>query len=313
MIRVSVVVPTFERAARLPRLVTALEAQTLPRDQFEVILSDDGSTDETPDVAAELAARSALDLHFMKAPRNRGAGAARNAGWRAARARVIAFTDDDCLPSPSWLEAGLAALEASGAGIVQGRTLPDPSATLDASINRTARIEEFTKRYETCNIFYRTDVLRAMNGFDESIYFFGEDMDLGWRAKESGVATAFGPEALVYHDVTQMTVRWKLRFSMLHANWATLARRHPDIRKEIFAYRVFAKRIHVGFIAALAGAAIAPFWLPGLVLAVPYVWHRRPRALTKSGLTGPLWDTLFDGVVLGALIVGSVRERTLVL
>jgi len=313
VIRVSVVVPTFERAARLPALVAALEAQTLPRDEFEVIISDDGSADDTPAVAAHLAAASPLDVRFVSAPKNRGAGAARNRGWRTARGPVIAFTDDDCLPAPGWLQAGLAALRATDAGIVQGRTLPDPSTSLDTSYSRTARIEEFSKRYETCNIFYRTDVLRALNGFDESIYFFGEDMDLGWRARAEGVTSAFGSEALVYHDVTPMTVRWKLRFSMLHANWATLARRHPDIRKEVFAYRVFAQRIHVGFLAALAGVAIAPFWLPGLALAVPYVWHRRPRALTKSGLTGPLWDTLFDGVVVGALVVGSVRERTLVL
>ncbi|MGH2727639.1 MAG: glycosyltransferase family 2 protein [Actinomycetota bacterium] len=309
--RVSVVVATYQRAGRLPGLVAALEAQTLPRGEFEVVISDDGSADETPAVLAGLVARSGLDLRVVRMPRNGGAGAARNLGWRAARAPVVAFTDDDCLPAPGWLEAGLARLDSSGAGIVQGRTLPDPAATLDPEYARSQSLETFTKRYETCNIFYRTDVLRATSGFDESIYFFGEDTDLGWRAKDRGVTTDFAPEALVHHEVTRKTVRYLWRFSMQHRNWATLVRRHPEMRKEILIYRVFIKRVHVGFLAAVAGAIVAPFWLPGLALAVPYVWHRRPRALKE--IAAPFWNTLFDGLVLGALVVGSVRERTLVL
>lgn len=294
-------------------MVAALEAQTLPRDQFEVIISDDGSRDDTPAVLADLSDRSGLDLRVIRAPRNRGPGPARNAGWRAARAPVVAFTDDDCMPSPGWLEAGLAALESTRAGIIQGRTIPDPASPLDIRISRSQRIEEFSNRYETCNIFYRTDILRAMNGFDESIYFFGEDTDLGWRAAAEGTRSSYAADAFVYHEVIPHTVRWRWKYSLQHGNWALLIRRYPQMRKEMLIYRFFTNRVHVGFLAALTGAVVAPFWLPGLALAIPYVWHRRPRGLHRAALVGPLLDTLYDAMMVFGLVVGSVRQRTLVL
>ena len=139
--RVSVVIPTYERAARLPGLVAALEAQSLPLRDFDVIVSDDGSRDDTQAVLADLAARTRLALHVVNNPTNRGPGRARNLAWRSSEAPIIAFTDDDCLPDPGWLEAGLARLENTSVGIVQGRTLPDPSAALggDATLGEVQR------------------------------------------------------------------------------------------------------------------------------------------------------------------------------
>lgn len=317
MIRVSVVVPTFERPGRLPGLVAALEGQTLPPDEFEVIVSDDGSQDETPAVLADLSSRTRLDLRVVRMPQNGGAGPARNLGWRACRGPVVAFTDDDCVPSPVWLEAALARMDQDNVGIVQGRTLPDPA--VDSRYGRTLSIERLTKRYETCNIFYRTDVLRAAGGFDESEIFrrrpppFGEDTDLGWKAHRSGATEAFAAAAVVFHAVTRPTVGYKWRFGLQHANWATLVRRYPEIRREMLTYRVFTRRVHLGFIAALAGAAVSPFWLPAAAFALPYAWHRRPRTWDRDALTGPFWDTLFDAMNITGLIMGSIRERTLVL
>lgn len=311
MIRVSVVVPTYQRPARLPGLVAALEAQTLPVGEFEVIVADDGSGDETSAVLEDLRSSSRIDLQVLTAARNAGPGAARNRGWRAARGPIVAFTDDDCMPSPGWLEAGLARMEGSSVDIVQGRTIPDP--TVDSLNGRSQRLETFTQRYETCNIFYRTDVLRAAGGFDETIYFFGEDTDLGLRARAQGASMDFIAEALVYHEVTYPTVGTKWRYAVQHGNWALLVRRHPELRKEMLTYRLFTKRVHAGFISAVIGAAVAPFWLPALALAIPYVVHRRPRALSREALTRPLWDTFFDAMNVSGLVLGSLRERTLVL
>src|SRR5438270_6893074 len=108
--RISVVVTTYERAASLARLVGGLESQTLGTDQFEVIVADDGSTDDTPHVLGRLRESTPLDLRVVRNDRNRGPAAGRNLGWRVARAPVVAFTDDDCWPQPTWLEAGLAAM-----------------------------------------------------------------------------------------------------------------------------------------------------------------------------------------------------------
>src|SRR5207253_637370 len=90
--RAAVVVSTFNRAHYLPELIACLDAQTL-RD-FEVVIVDNGSTDETP----------TLGLATLRLDVNRGPGGGRNAGVAASSAPIIVITDDDCLPSPTWLE-----------------------------------------------------------------------------------------------------------------------------------------------------------------------------------------------------------------
>jgi glycosyltransferase involved in cell wall biosynthesis len=94
---VSVVIPVRDDPAGVLAVTAALEAQTLPRDRFEVIVAVDGG--EAPTVPPGVRVEA-------EPPRN--SYAARN---RAARAEVLAFTDADCVPEPDWLEAGLAALE----------------------------------------------------------------------------------------------------------------------------------------------------------------------------------------------------------
>src|SRR5688572_6834468 len=98
---VSVVIPTFARPERLARCLEALAAQSLTRGAFEVIVCDDGS----PSPAAPTV-RAFADRMAVRVVRRSRAGpaAARNEGARHARAAILAFTDDDCVPSPLWLE-----------------------------------------------------------------------------------------------------------------------------------------------------------------------------------------------------------------
>src|SRR4051794_31727700 len=84
--RIAVAVSTSRRASKLPRLVAALEAQTLDRDAFEVVIADDGSDDETPSVLADLAARASIDLKVVRSAVNRGPAVGRNLAWRATTA-----------------------------------------------------------------------------------------------------------------------------------------------------------------------------------------------------------------------------------
>ena len=91
---VSVVVATHNRAARLAALLESLQQQTL--EDFEVVVCDDASSDDTQDV---LARPWQLDLRHVRRDVAGGPAKARNAGWRAARGRLIAFTDDDCVAS----------------------------------------------------------------------------------------------------------------------------------------------------------------------------------------------------------------------
>lgn len=123
---VSVVVSTFQRPARLRALLDGLANQTVSRDQFEVVVVDDASGDDTWEVLQDIDRSSALHLRPLRHNRNMGPAAGRNTGWRAARSPVIAFTDDDCVPTPGWLEAGLRAMHTPGR-LVVGLTTPNPA------------------------------------------------------------------------------------------------------------------------------------------------------------------------------------------
>jgi len=324
MTRVSVVVPTFERPERLPGLIAALEAQTLPADQFDVIVADDGSRDETPAVLADLASRTRIRMRVVRNERNRGPAVARNLGWRTADAPIIAFTDDDCQPAPGWLTAGLARMEKGSAPIVQGRTMPDPSVKMTGWA-KTMQVEELSIYYQSCNIFYRTEVLRAVDGFDEQTMVpthaagytmlkdFAEDTTLGWKARSLGFMPEFAPDALVHHAVTYPGLRYWWKYALAHRAFATLARRFPEMRRDMFWLRVFLGRDRALFDAAVAGLFAGIVWRPALALAVPYLYIRRPRHLTtydvKIFLTWPLYDAMKSV----GLAVGSLKERTLVL
>ena len=120
----SIVIATRNREALLAQTLDALSAQTWPQDRFEIIVADNGSTDQTAAVleAARLR-RDGPVLHALHvAPP--GKSYAVNAAVAAATGDFVAFTDDDVRPEPSWLERLAAAFEETGADFVAGRILP---------------------------------------------------------------------------------------------------------------------------------------------------------------------------------------------
>jgi glycosyltransferase involved in cell wall biosynthesis len=316
--RVSVAVSTYQRANRLPSLLAALAAQTLPLDEFEVVIADNGSTDDSAEVLAELAASSPVALRVVRAEVNRGPSAGRNLAWRATTAPVVAFTDDDCEPTPSWLAAGLAAVD-GGAGIAVGRTMPIPSQRhlLDRPFARSVDVAK-VRFFETCNVFYRRADLDAAGGFDEAFATpAGEDTDLGLRVKASGATPAFVPDAVVHHDVraggwadaVQETLRW--------VDIPRVIRQHPDARLELLHGKWFWKRSHPWVLLATLGLLLSGRTPFALVLVAPWVHHRTrvvplcpgPR---RRWLVLPLGFAL-DLVEVGVMVRGSYRHRALVL
>lgn len=114
---ISTVICTHNRCALLREALASLTAQSLASSQFEVIVVNDGSTDATPAVVAEFAGRLPLTVLNQA---NGGLSAARNTGWRAARAPLVAYLDDDARAAPDWLERILAAFAAAPAAAVVG-------------------------------------------------------------------------------------------------------------------------------------------------------------------------------------------------
>src|SRR5947209_5134345 len=114
MIRASVVIPTYRRPELLARCLAALEVQDLEPSAFEVLVADDAASPETRRLVDTFASRAPMAVRYLAVAGPHGPAAARNVGWHSALGEFIAFMDDDCIPGPSWLAAGIAALADEG-------------------------------------------------------------------------------------------------------------------------------------------------------------------------------------------------------
>jgi glycosyltransferase involved in cell wall biosynthesis len=319
----SVVVATYNRIERLRTLLTALEQQVVPG-PFEVIVVDDASTDDTWAELQRLAADGPLRLRPLRLEHNSGPATARNAGWRAAAAPVVCFTDDDCLPQAGWLDGLLRGI--ATADIVQGRTEPDPAhADRRGPFSHTIWVPFEQGYYETCNIAYRREVLVRLDGFDESFRnrSNGEDIDLAWRAKESGARTAFAEDALVFHEITPSDYKAFVREIARRPTLVRAFRDHPDVRtflkKGIFFRPTHPRALAVtaAGIAVLARPQSPVRWAAAAGLGLSYAWDIRkfrPKparkyewaAVVPLSLAAELYE-------IGVMARASVRYRTVLL
>jgi glycosyltransferase involved in cell wall biosynthesis len=315
---VSVVVATYNREARLRALLDALRAQTLDADRFEIVVVNDGSADGTAELLKQAVALPGPALQVVNRPQNGGRATARQDGWRTASAPLIAFTDDDCLPDPGWLEAGLRAADEHPGAIVQGRTQAN-AAELEAitpsrrAFARTIRVDALDPTFQTCNLFYPRELLEQVGGFDVDSFgrvHGGEDSDLAWRAIEAGASAHFAPEALVTHAVADLGPLGKLRVA---AGWEVLAvARHSELRARLFERGIFWKGSHRLLVRALLGLALPRrLWPLRLWLALPYLRHLRQRGEVEGGgLAMAPYYAVYDLVETTAVARGAIRHRT---
>jgi GT2 family glycosyltransferase len=311
---VSVVVPTHNRALRLAQLLAGLRAQTLPLDDFEVIVVDDGSGDATQDVLTREARRGELRLCIPPPIGRLGPASARNRGWRLARAPVVAFTDDDCVPTDRWLETMLAAMTRYPGAIVRGRTLPNPAEAHSlGAFAKTVSIDGPSPLFETCNVAYPRRLLERVGGFDERYgTAAAEDSDLGCRAVAAGGTPVFEPGALVHHAVFARGPVAALRDALRATTVVHAYKRNPGARRSL-ALGVFYDRSHPLLLAACAGLVSRRAPVAAL-LALPYAWHLRKKLRARGApARHAAFLAAFDGVQLAATVGGALRHRTFIL
>jgi glycosyltransferase involved in cell wall biosynthesis len=320
----SVVISTFERPEMLTELLDSLAAQDTGGATFEVIVVDDCSSDSTPAMLAAEQERGRLDLRTIRHERNLGQGAGRNTGWRAARAPLVAFTDDDCVVDPGWLRALLDHAAESPGALICGRTdaRPDQEALL-GPFSRTQVIHRAGPDFQTCNILYARSLLARLDGFDAEAFpsFGGEDTDLAWRAIEAGADVVYADSARVYHAVRYIGPIGRLRLAASWHQGVNALARHPGLRRALLKRRIFWKENHFLLARALVGLAlparVGPIPLRAW-LAAPYVKNLLMRgSIERSGpatsiLLAPYFLVL-DLTEVAAMIRGSARYRTLVL
>ena len=215
--RLSVVIPTFNRRDRLARALSALERQTLPASEFEVVVVDDGSTDDS---AQWLAQRTTpYGLRVLRQT-NGGPARARNAGVELARGELVLFVDDDVEPDSALLAEHLRFHDAERDIVVIGPLASLPHYDQPWVAWEQAKVEQQYRAMErgdwapTFRQFWtgnasvaRQHVLDA-GGFDPS-YLRAEDVELGVRLRQRGLQFRFNPAARGLHFAERSLPSWE--------------------------------------------------------------------------------------------------------
>jgi glycosyltransferase involved in cell wall biosynthesis len=212
----SIVVCVYNRA---DQVVTCLESLLrLDLADFEIVLVDDGSTDETPaQLAAFRAAHPARPITVVTNPRNLGISGARNAGIRAARGENVLFTDSDCVVEPGWLRAMLAELARPGVGAVAGLVRDAaPRNYVERAYVGWTRVPDSADRVRLVGNnmgFPRGLACRYL--FDPALSYYCDETDIERRLRDDGYSIAFARDAVVNHD-HPMNWRKYLRMGFMH-------------------------------------------------------------------------------------------------
>jgi len=223
---VTVVVPVFGAAGGLGRCLAALGAQTWPRDRFEVIVVDNGAS---PRAAESMAALPGARMVREERP---SSYAARNRGVAEARGEVIAFTDDDCVPAPDWLERGVAALDREPrTGMVVGRVdlfYADPARPTAVELYESVsafRQREYVERWRfgaTANVLTPRSVLREVGGFDEDLRSLG-DVEWGRRVHAAGFLQVYADDVRVGHPARHTLADFRRRAARMAGGFRTMS------------------------------------------------------------------------------------------
>jgi glycosyltransferase involved in cell wall biosynthesis len=233
MISGSVVIPiTHRQPELLERLLDALGHQDLAPDEFEIIVCDDAGSEETRAQVERWRETHPVAIMYVSVPTpDRGPAAMRNAGWRAARGDVIAFTDDDAIPEPDWLRQGIRALADDAADAASGRIvvpLPDEPTDYELDAARLASVG-----FVTANCFCRRSVLQCIGGFDPRFRSTWRDgSDLFFRLISAGLDVVEATNATVVYPVRPVPWGGSLRAESKHMFDALLYKKHPRLYAE---------------------------------------------------------------------------------
>jgi glycosyltransferase involved in cell wall biosynthesis len=212
--RVSIIVCSYNGGKTLKDCLESLDELHYP--DFEVILVDDGSKDDTADIVKKFqtdragkAAASGRKLpDFIPiVQRNMGLSYARNAGAAAATGAVFAYTDSDCMADPDWLFYLIGSLTSGDYAGVGGPNISPPAvnwvqASVAAAPGGPAHVllsDVVAEHVPGCNMAFYRWAFESIGGFDTEYRKAGDDVDFCWRIQTSGQVLAFSPAAIVWH------------------------------------------------------------------------------------------------------------------
>ncbi|MBV8148380.1 MAG: glycosyltransferase [Candidatus Eremiobacteraeota bacterium] len=231
-VRATIQLCTYNRAALLERVLDACFEQTIPSSSYEIVLVDDGSTDDTAEMIERVKERSTCELVVVRQS-NSGLAKGRNAGIARARGERIIFIDDDVLPLPPFVEEHLRSHASHLQAIVRGGAINVES--FDDLPPPVWSIKNYSGNYFwTTNVSLPLQTIRSIGGFNETFSEYGwEDIDVGLRLRANGVKAVFNPQALVYHckprperakvaamvEQARAQARTAVKLARLHPHW----------------------------------------------------------------------------------------------
>lgn len=267
----SVIIPTYNRCAQVARTIGAIASQRDVRDDVEVIVVVDGSTDDT--VATLTALRTPMSVRVVEQA-HAGQAAARNRGAALAQGAMLVFLDDDMMPHPDFLSR-IQASSAAGADYVittvrMGPWVPDTMLSREFKqwTSAPAGPDDTPVRYDEM-LFSAHAVRRshfeAVGGFDEAFTRDGgygnEDVDLGQRLLRNRAVVRRCPAAIADTEPTLDAERVLERERLVGRNDVRLVQRYPELMSEVFTHKLTRSRAH-----RIAGTALLR--TPWLALAV---------------------------------------------
>lgn len=310
---ISVIVPFFNARGYLRNCVQSLVALDYP--QYEIILVDDGSTDDYVEQIKDLITENRDKVKVLRKKRG-GPASARNLGIKNAQGEIIAFTDSDCTVDRDWLTYLVGKFDSEVVGAVQGETVTDSGESLYPVKSAP------TKGYVTCNMAYKSETLVSVGLFDERFKFaFREDDDLAYKTMKLGWQIISAPGAIVYHPLKKLKLRDLPKVALLHQYDALLYKKHHCLPSSILPLITLDGLIfYSGLLLFLAGviSLVYRYFIPSSIflgfilmgylgLAMFYAEYRSKPALTK--LYGAAWlvlDIMFIGI---GRIIGMFKYK----
>ncbi len=318
--RMSVIVCTYNGSPTIGQCCEELTRLDYP--DYEVIVVDDGSTDDTAAVVSQ------YDVKLIQTE-NHGLSAARNTGANAATGEIVAYIDDDAWPDAHWLHYLALAFNSGDYAGVGGPNIAPPGegGTADAVANapggpiHVLLTDDIAEHIPGCNMAFRRSALQAVGGFDPTFRVAGDDVDLCWRIQAHGWTLGFTPAAMVWHHRRSTTRAYLLQQWSYGKAEAMLERKWPEKYNAVghlsWTGRIYAdhltqlftprrRRIYHGtWGTALFQSVYEP--LPGTfgaLLTLPE-WYLVIVALAIVSLLGVLWPPLLLAVPLVALALGA--------
>lgn len=332
--RITVAVCTYNGASTLRACLEG--ALQLDYPDYEILVVDDGSTDDSAAIAAEYGVR-------VESTPNRGLSAARNTAADLATGEIVAYLDDDAWPDKHWLSyLGRAFLQSEHAMIGGPNIPPDPRTAAESAVasapggpSHVLLSDRVAEHIPGCNMAVRRDVLLQLGGFDPQFRVAGDDVDMCWRIQESGLTVGFEPAAMVWHHrrdsvrgylrqqrgygraEAMLERKWPERYNALgHAIWhgrvyggpqARAGRRHFRVYHGVWGSAPF-QRLYRSPSSVLDLVPLMPEWalVLALMTALGFVW--RPFFIA-----GPLLVAVLAASVVHAYraTVGARRARGL--